>query len=81
MMGRRGAFRWHEVKRIRYATMMKWFKLELQSGETVRISAMLMGLPEFASLALCHVPAAAIDKETRSVLEATAIGHLPSLSK
>jgi hypothetical protein len=79
MTGQRGSFRWSEVSRVRYAMKMGWFKLELKSGASVRVSAMLMGLPEFASLVLSHVPATVIDEPTRAVLEATAAGNPPNL--
>lgn len=77
LSGKRGAFRWGEVKRVRFGHMAYWFKLELQSGETVRISAFLMGLPAFAHCVLRHVPAARIDKATRALLEQTARGAAP----
>jgi hypothetical protein len=38
---------------------------------------MLQGLPDFAAAALTQVPQAAIDGDTRTVLEATARGELP----
>jgi Bacterial PH domain len=79
MSGRRASFRWSDVKRVRYVTGMKWFKIELQSGTTVRVSAFLMGLPEFARFLLPHVPAAAVDEPTRAVLQATAQGNPPSV--
>jgi hypothetical protein len=79
MTGRRGSFRWSDVRRVRYGNLMKWFTLELESGATVRVSAMLMGLPEFASLALRHVPSAAIDEETRALLLSTAEGNPPNV--
>jgi hypothetical protein len=79
MTGQRGALRWTEVRLVRYGSMMKWFKLELQSGTCVRVSAMLMGLPQFASLVLSHVQASAIDEPTRAVLEATAAGNPPNV--
>ncbi|HEY7205911.1 MAG TPA: hypothetical protein VIA61_16505 [Methylomirabilota bacterium] len=40
---------------------------------------MLTGLPEFARLVLEKVRAAAIDAETRPMLEATVAGHPPSV--
>lgn len=79
MSGKRGAFRWAEVKRVYFGHMGHWFKLELQSGEIVRISAFQMGLPAFADCVLRHVPSARIDKATYSLLEQTARGTLPRL--
>jgi hypothetical protein len=77
MLGEGGRLRWAEVRRLRYSESAKWFRLELAGGEVVRISAMLRGLPEFAAAVLAQVPSAAIDEDTRAVLEATARGELP----
>jgi len=78
LTGRR-QFKWAEVSGVRYSPAMKWFRLETRSGQVTRVSAMLVGLPEFARLVLARVPAGAIEPETRPVLEATAAGHLPSV--
>lgn len=79
MFGARGTLRWSEVRRVRFAPNMKWFVLERQSGRPVRISAMLMGLPEFAQLLLRHVPRERIDAAALPVIEATSEGHAPSV--
>jgi hypothetical protein len=79
MWGGGGTLRWREVRRLRYSAAWKWFRLEGPDGQVVRISAMLQGLPEFARAVLAQVPAAAIDPETRPVLEATAQGNPPTL--
>jgi hypothetical protein len=71
--------RWSELRYVRYATGMKWFRLETQSGEVARISAMLMGLPEFARLLLANTPKDAIDSDALPVLQATAGGDAPSV--
>ena len=75
----RGRLYWMELKSVRYAPGMKWFRLESRTGEVARISAMCMGLPEFARLVLAHAPADAIEPETRAILEATAAGHPPAV--
>jgi Bacterial PH domain len=77
--GRRLHLRWSDVVRVRYAPSMQWFKLETRTGHVARVSAMLIGLPEFARLVLAHVPAAAIDSETAAILKTTAGGDPPSL--
>jgi hypothetical protein len=79
MLGEGGRLRWAEVRRIHYSEAAKWFRLELAGGEIVRISAMLKGLPEFAAAVLAQVPPAAIDPDTRAVLQATAQGELPRI--
>jgi hypothetical protein len=79
MTGIRGSLAWRDVARVRFSPSMKWFALTLADGRTVRVSAMHMGLPEFARLVLEHVNGAAIDTETRALLEATAEGRPPSV--
>ena len=79
LTGRRGSLRWSELTRVRYAPQMKWFTLDRSSGQRVRVSAMLTGLPEFARQLLAHAPAGAIDQPTRAVLEETAAGRPPSI--
>ena len=58
---------------------MKWFRLESRSGIVVRLSVMLMGLPVFAQLLLSRAPREAIEKNTLSILQATAEGNPPSV--
>jgi Bacterial PH domain len=79
MFGQRGNLLWSDVRRVRFASAMKWFVLEPRAGGSVRVSAMLMGLPEFARLLLLHVPAQLIDDKVRAVLDATRGGHPPSV--
>jgi hypothetical protein len=77
LLGGGGQARWTEVRQIRFSQSAKWFRMELGDGRVIRISAMLQGLPEFAAAAIAQVPPAAIDADTRTVLEATAQGDLP----
>ena len=77
LFGGGGRMRWTEVRELRYSQSAKWFRLRLADGRVVRISAMLHGLPEFAAAALTQVPPAAMDADTRAVLQATAQGDLP----
>jgi hypothetical protein len=79
MFGQRGQFRWSEVTRVRYGAVAKWFVIELSSGAKVRISAMLLGLPEFAIAILAQVPRNFIDDASYGVLCDTAEGNLPSI--
>ncbi|HEU5180416.1 MAG TPA: PH domain-containing protein, partial [Candidatus Polarisedimenticolia bacterium] len=74
-----GVLKWDAVRRLHYSHSAKWFRIDLADGGVVRVSAMLMGLPGFAQAALGQVSAAAIDSETRTVLEATAAGNLPRI--
>jgi len=75
--GGRRLMRWDRVCEVRYATTMKWFRLRDAGGGTARISAMMMGLPAFATQVLANAPDVAIDPMTRVVLEATAEGMPP----
>ncbi len=77
--GRRGSLKWSQVSRLRYEPVMKWFKVETASGQVARVSAMLVGLPEFARTVLVYVPPTAIDAQTHAVLEATAAGNPPKV--
>lgn len=79
MFGRGGSFRWSEVRRIRFSNSMKWFRLEMSSGVVVRISAMLIGLPEFATYVLAKVPSALIDEDAHQLLLQTRQGNLPRI--
>lgn len=79
MMGQRGHLRWSEVQRVSYAPAMKWFVLEDALGTKVRISAMLLGLPEFARFVLLHVPIEAMEPDTFAVLQSTEQGQPPNV--
>lgn len=79
MTGQRGSLRWSDVQRVRFAPVAKWFVLEGASGAKVRVSAMLLGLPEFAHFVLVHVPKEAIEPNTHAVLQETAKGRPPSV--
>ena len=74
---RRGYLKWSDLRSVTYAPTMKWFRLETHAGEVARISAMLIGLPEFARLLLAHAQRGAIDAQTLPILEATAAGDPP----
>lgn len=74
LTGPRRSMAWQQVRRLRYSPSMKWFKIESHEGEVARVSAMMLGLPEFARLALAHVPADAIDERTLHLLHDTAAG-------
>ena len=74
-----GFLRWGDVVRIRYSKPAKWFRVDGAGGEAIRLSAMLLSLPEFARAVLQAVPRGRIDPDTFDVLEATAAGSLPPL--
>lgn len=77
--GGRVAFRWSEVRSIRFSRMWNWFRIELQSGEVVRVSAMMMGLPALARQVLSQVPAVRINRDALKLLENAAKDELPPI--
>ena len=79
MFGRRREFLWSEVERVSYNPTMRWFSIRLYSGPTVRVSAMVMGLPEFARRVLAHVPRTAMGDAALEVLRETQQGRLPAI--
>jgi len=70
---------WREIVRIEYAEGMKWFVLHLRDGRRIRLSVMLLGLPEAAQALLIHACGAEVDDESLDVLTATAAGHPPPI--
>ena len=77
LLGPRRFLKWSDLRLVRYAPVMKWFRLETRSGDVARISAMLIGLPEFARLILANAPPEAIEPGTLPILRATANGNPP----
>ena len=75
--GGRRCMRWDQVREVRYAPAMKWFRVRDADGRTARISAMMRGLPAFATQVLAHAPDAVADPFTLGMLEATAAGAPP----
>ena len=81
MLGERGRLRWADVRRVYFASFLKWFVLEGRSGTKVRVSFMLLGLPEFARLVLQHVPREVIEPDTLDLLQAAEQGQLPDIDE
>ena len=79
LVGKARRFAWADVALVTYSPGMKWFRLELDSGQVVRVSAMSVNLPAFARLLREHATAARVDPETRTVLEQTEAGNPPSV--
>jgi hypothetical protein len=79
LFGQRGFVRCTDVRSVDYRSIMKWFRLRTKSGTTVRLSVMLMGLPEFAQHVLAHVPGDRIAENTKWLLRDTANGDPPSI--
>lgn len=72
-------FSWNDVEHVVLNRRFGWYRVTLRSGETVRISCLLMGLPEFARTLLQHVPSARVEPSTRLTLEEAAAGRLQPL--
>lgn len=68
---------WADLRAVRWSPSSKWFRLELASGPVVRVSVMVLGLERLAAALLEKAPAA-IDAESRAVLEQCARGQPPS---
>jgi hypothetical protein len=82
LLGRRGSLKWRDVTRLTYSRGMRWFRIETASGEVVRISAILTGLPDLAGAVLEQVPSYAIDEGAREALQAYAIkGASPAVAR
>jgi hypothetical protein len=74
-----GFLPWSDIKSVRYAPSLKWFRIEGRDGRIIRVSVMLMGLPEFARAVLREVPEIRIDPVAKDLLQQTAAGYPPSL--
>ena len=79
LLGAGGTLRWDEVRRLAWSESAKWFRLETTDGRVVRISAMLVGLPHFATAALERLPAGVVEARARAVLGEIRRGELPSI--
>jgi hypothetical protein len=77
MTGTRGTLKWNQVRRVHYSSFAKWFRIETEDGQVARISALLVGLPDFARAVLSGVRQEALDPDTAAILHATAHGELP----
>ena len=75
----KGFLRWEDVARVRYSELTKWFRIDGTDGEVVRVSAMLLSLPDFARAMLRAVPGSRIDPATSDILQETANGSPPSI--
>ena len=77
LRGQRGFIRWSDIREIKYKRRLGWFWLVTEVGTTMRISATLLGLPEFAQHVLAHVPSERIDSSTGDLLTEIAAGETP----
>jgi hypothetical protein len=75
----KGVLQWNDVTRVRYSPAAMWFRIDTAQGQVVRLSVMLMGLPDFARTIMQEVSPAKIDSDTAAILEQTASGAPPSV--
>ena len=75
--GKQGYTRWSEIHEMKYRPRLGWFQLRTEAGSTIRISATLIGLPEFAQHVLTHVPLERINSSTGDLLTEIAAGETP----
>ncbi len=80
LLGSRGSLRWRDVTHISYSRGMHWFRIETASGDAVRVSTLLTGLPEFARTVLQQVPGYAFASGTREALQGYVQGQMPRLA-
>lgn len=79
LFGRPGEFSWNDVEQVSLNKAMGWYRIVLRSGDKVRISFMLMGLPEFARMLLSHVPRARVSPAAHTMLQDAAQNKLRPL--
>jgi hypothetical protein len=77
--GRSGFLAWQDVRQVSWSRYSPGFVLRSLTGETVRVSSMLRGLPSFATAVLSSVPRERLDDRAASVLENVARGILPDV--
>ncbi len=68
---------WHEVARVAYNPVNRWFFLTAADGSHVWVSIDTHGIGDFAEIALARLPAAALEKDAlaREALEELAHGE------
>ena len=76
---RSDTFKWHDVEHVVLNKRFGWYRITLRSGGKVRISCLLMGLPQFARTLLQQVPSAKVEPSTRLALEEAAAGRPQAL--
>ena len=68
--GRRLQLTWADLRSVRFAPSMQWFRLQSSSGEVVRVSAAMTGLRQFACGSRLDAPDAIADEDTGELLVA-----------
>lgn len=68
---------WADIRSVRWSLLASWFRVELKSGDIVRVSVIILGLPALAQALLDHA-GRAVDPSARPTLEQTAGGKPPA---
>lgn len=76
VLGQRDYFRWDDVVQVACNHEMEWYRIDLLSGATVRISARMIGMPVFARQMYEHVPDVRFKSRSRSRLGKAAKGGI-----
>ncbi len=77
LFGKRVRIRWDGVVRVYYSPLAGWFGVVDADGKVIRVSAMMLGLQEFARVMLSRVPPEVMEPEARFRLEEAARGNPP----
>ena len=77
LFGKRIRIRWDAVVRVYYSPLAGWFGVVDAEGKIIRVSVMMLGLPDFARVVLSRVPPEVMEPEARSRLQKAARGNPP----
>lgn len=78
-LGGAGFALWADIVSVKYQPNRRWFRMDFRGGAKTRVSALLTGLPAFATAVLAHASGAKMDAETRAIVEATANNQPPNI--
>jgi hypothetical protein len=70
---------WSDIQSVQYSRSWGWFVLKLRDGKTLRLSAMLVGLPAFAQALLRNVDPTIVRDDSVEILRSTAEGNPPKV--
>jgi hypothetical protein len=73
----RGRLQWDEVAGVSWSAPMKWFAIRTREGHTVRLPALLFGLPALAQALLTNVPRSCFEDDARHELSRRATERTP----
>lgn len=79
LLGKTSEMKWNEVSKVSYSSTRKRFQIETYTGKTVKVTASLTAIPEFATILLAKVSPHRIEPNALKALEAASIGTNPIL--